>query len=129
VARLNERLSAEGGPSRVPPAVVTASSLFAAAQAEAIAARAHAAQAEADAARSAAALAAAWEQLRLFGVLTALELVASRGGAHSFATVDHATGARVTFQLEFFASADGARMVEFVPGENVQLLPPFMAVR
>ncbi len=130
VARLNARLAAEGGPSRVPPAVVTASSLFAGAQAEAAAARARAAGAEAEAARLAGALAASAEQLRLFSALTALELVASRGGSHSFATVDPATGARVAFQLEFFADEkDGARMVEFLPGENVHLLPPFMAVR
>ncbi len=130
VARLNARLSAEGGPARVPPAVVAASSLFAAAQAEAAAARARAAEHEAEASRLQAALAAAAEQLRLFGALTALELVASRAGAHSLATVDPATGARVAFQLEFFTDGDsGARMVEFLPGENAQLLPPFMAVR
>jgi hypothetical protein len=131
LARLNARLSAEGGPSRVPPAVVTSSSLFAAAQAEGAAARARAAELEAEAARLTVALSACSEQLRLFGALTALELLAPRGGAaaaHGFATVDPASGARVTFQLEFFADEkDGARMVEFLPGENAHLLPPFMA--
>ena len=132
VARLNARLTAEGGPSRLPPALITASSLFRAAAEGAEAARARSGALEAELAASRAAEARAAEQLRLFELLTALR-VSSGGGAvgglHAVATTDPSSGAEVTFTLEFFEGEGGAACVEFVPGSNAALLPPFMAVR
>lgn len=133
-ARLCARLAAEGGPARLPPALITASSLYAARAAEAGAGQAAAAAACAQASASAAQAALALAALKAF---TALELAPLRGagagaggleGVFACRTLEPLSQRAVAFTLDFY-SAEGAALVEYMPGEGTDLLPPFLQVR
>ena len=139
IDRLNSRLNAEGGSARLPPSLVTSSSLFISQHkelSEAVAKCTSLTSQLSSMAISSSTYLAALKALTAMDVIPVCGVTGGKlgvggvlSGAFTFTTQEPVNGKTVSFILDFYTAEDsGDSLVEYNPGVGMCLLPEFLHV-